>query len=69
VAILNSDFPAPRASICCYLLEVVISETRSKTGRLLQKNIKNGLKMTKIEKISTCTCKKMLTRRESMTTK
>jgi hypothetical protein len=34
----------------------------------LPKNIKNGPKMAKIEKISTCTCKRMLTRRESMTT-
>jgi hypothetical protein len=28
VAILNSDFPAPRASIYCYLLEVAISENK-----------------------------------------
>jgi hypothetical protein len=31
---MKSDFLAPRVNICCYLLEVAISKTRSKTGEI-----------------------------------
>ena len=48
MVILNSDFPTPTASICCYLLEVANSE--NKTRRVLPKNMENGPKMAKIEK-------------------